>query len=579
MNKINKLSILIPILLLVILSITFIYYKSFDTTKTSTSYKTFLQALNNGTITDVYLSDQENMKITFKNGKTSYTENPRSQNLKEELLLKGVNVHESSSNSPSDIVPMVLFFTFVGGFLYMLMRGKSSRNSLFKMSVSDASVEEYSSISFDSIAGNDEVKESIKELVDFIKTPEKYTRYDAKIPRGVILYGPPGTGKTLVARALASEAGVPFYAVSGSDFVQIYVGVGAGRIRDLFKKAREKGKAVIFIDEIDAIGKKRSGTADGGSDERDQTLNALLAEMSGFNETEGIIVIAATNRLDVLDDALLRPGRFDRHLEVGLPDVNARHKILQLHSNSKPLSEEVDLQRLAKMTVYFSGAKLESLLNEAAIIAAKKAAPFITSEDIDKAYSTVLAGFEKVDHSYITDIDRRATAYHEAGHALTSKLLCPENLISRVTIIPSTKGAGGYTINIPPDRMYKTKMHLIDEIKIALGGRAAEEIIFGKDNISTGAYGDLAQATKIALSMIMSYGMLEGTGLISYEVLSSFNLINSKEIIIHCNNLLSDLYNEVLHLLKNNTSKLEALTNLLLINETIGDEDFYPIMN
>jgi cell division protease FtsH len=381
-----------------------------------------------------------------------------------------------------------------------------------------------------------------------------------------------------MAKALASEAGVPFYAVNGSDFVQIYVGIGAGRIRDLFKKAREKGKAVIFIDEIDAIGKKRDGKVDGGSDERDQTLNALLAEMSGFNENQGIIVMAATNRLDVLDDALLRPGRFDRHLEVGLPDINARHQILRLHSEGKPLSSDVDLYKIAQMTVYFSGAKLEYLMNEAAIIAAQTDSEYITMEMIDKAYGIVLAGAEKKDRSYITDYDRKNTAYHEAGHALISKLVCPENIVSKVTIIPSTKGAGGYNLNIPPDRMYKTKKHLFDEIKIALGGRAAEEIIFGKENITTGAYGDIQHVTKIIVAMAKAYGMFEDTGLLNYDILDSNSLTNPNDIIKLCNNTLTNLYDEVLTLIKDNIQHLESITNALLQRETIYEEDINELI-
>ena len=461
---------------------------------------------------------------------------------------------------------------------FTLARGRNSKGSAFKLSTIDVTPEENTAISFNDIAGNLELKESIKELVDFLKTPGKYAKYGARMPRGVILYGPPGTGKTLMAKALASEAKVPFYAVNGSEFVQVYVGIGAGRIRDLFKKAREKGKAVIFIDEIDAIGKKRDGKLDGGSDERDQTLNALLAEMSGFNQNDGIIVLAATNRLDVLDEALLRPGRFDRHLEVGLPDVNARHQILKLHSDLKPLSSDVDLFKVAQMTVCFSGAKLEHLMNEAAILAAQADSEFITMEQIDKSYSTVLVGAEKKDKSYITEEDRKITAYHEAGHALVSKLAGAENMVKKITIIPSTKGAGGYTINIPTDRMHKTKKHLFDDIKIALGGRAAEEIIFGKENITTGAYGDIQQVTKIVLAMVKGYGMFEGTGLLSYEILDSHGMTNSLEIITFCNNILSTIYTEVIQLLSENLDKLEIVGNTLLIKETIYNDELNEIL-
>lgn len=579
MNKISKKNIIIPLVLLVILSITFISYKTSIKTKATLPYKKFISEINRGNITDAYISDSETMKIKFKNGKTIYTENPRSLNLKESLLLKGVNVHEGTAVNPLNVIPMIVFLSIIGYAAYSISKRGNNKGSAFKLSSIDAVPEENISIGFNDIAGNFELKESIKELVDFIKTPEKYSKYNARMPRGVILYGPPGTGKTLMAKALASEAKVPFYAVSGSDFVQVYVGIGAGRIRDLFKKAREKGKAVIFIDEIDAIGKKRDGKVDGGSDERDQTLNALLAEMSGFKENQGIIVLAATNRLDVLDEALLRPGRFDRHLEVGLPDVNARHQILKLHSANKPLSSDVDLFKIAQMTVYFSGAKLEYLMNEAAILAAQTESEFITMEQIDKSYSVVLAGAEKKDRSFITEMDMKTTAYHEAGHALVSKLVSPENTVSKITIIPSTKGAGGYTLNIPPERMYKTKKHLLDDIKIALGGRAAEEVIFGKENISTGAYGDIKQATNIILAMVKGYGMFEGTGLLNYEILDSQGLSNSNDIIKLCNKTLTDLYTEVMELIIENMCKLDKLTKTLLQKETLYDVEVTELIS
>jgi cell division protease FtsH len=579
MKKLNKRNIIIPIVLLVILSITFITYKTSIKMDPSIPYKKFITDVNKGIITDVYISDKENMKITYKDGKSDYTENPRTINLKETLLLKGINVHEGGDSNPLDAIPLIAFFIImISVLVFTITKGRGSKGSAFKLSTIDVTPEENTSISFNDIAGNLELKESIKELVDFLKSPDKYSKYDARMPRGVILYGPPGTGKTLMAKALASEAKVPFYAVNGSEFVQVYVGIGAGRIRDLFKKAREKGKAVIFIDEIDAIGKKRDGKLDGGSDERDQTLNALLAEMSGFNQNEGIIVLAATNRMDVLDEALLRPGRFDRHLEVGLPDINARHQILKLHSDNKPISSDVDLFKVAQMTVYFSGAKLEHLMNEAAILAAQADSEFITMEQIDKSYSTVLAGAEKKDKSYITEEDRKITAYHEAGHALVSKLVCPENIVRKITIIPSTKGAGGYTLNIPPERMYKTKRHLFDDIKIALGGRAAEEVTYGKENITTGAYGDLQQITKIILAMVKGYGMFDVTGLLNYEILDNQSMTNSTEIINFCNNILSTVYSEVIELLSSNLDKLESVSNALLNKETIYDDELNEIL-
>lgn len=574
MRKLNKQKIIAAAIVILALSGLIGGLLISDKNKKSIPYKQFTEEVAKGNISEVYLTDRENLKVKLKDGTTIYTENPRSQNFKESLLIKGVKVTEGGGTGAAEVIPAsiigVLLFSAI---IYFASKNVKSPNKAFKLSSIEVEPVSKTGLTFDNIAGNEETKDSIKELVDFIKDPDKYSKYNARMPRGVILYGPPGTGKTLMARALASEAGVPFFAVNGSDFVQIYVGVGAGRIRDLFKKAREKGKAVIFIDEIDAIGKKRSSRGDGGSEEKDQTLNALLSEMSGFKESQGIVVIAATNRLDVLDEALLRPGRFDRHIEVGLPDINARCKILGLHGKNKPLSDDVDLYKVAQMTVYFSGAKLENLMNEAALLAAREGSDYISMSQIDRAYSVVLAGAEKKDRSSIGDRERLITAYHEAGHALVSKLVSPENRVRKVTIIPSTKGAGGYTLNIPPDRMYHTKTHLLNNIKIALGGRASEELIFGRDNITTGASGDLQNATNTVLAMIKTYGMFESTGLLNYEVLESQGISNSGEILKVCRETVEELYHEVISLLKENMRKLESLTSALLEKETIFDDE------
>jgi cell division protease FtsH len=574
MGKFKRKETLLGVLTLLIIIVLLSIYGLSDKNKNIMSYKDFVIEVEKGNVSEVYLSDSENMKVKLKNNLSFYTENPRSQNLKETLLMEGIKVLEGGGAGPADVIPATIGVVLVlSSIIYLAGKNVKSPSKAFKLSSIEVDPVGKTGLTFDNIAGNEETKESIKELVDFIKFPEKYSKYNARMPRGVILYGPPGTGKTLMAKALASEAGVPFFAVNGSDFVQIYVGVGAGRIRDLFKKAREKGKAVIFIDEIDAIGKKRSSKADGGSDEKDQTLNALLSEMSGFKESEGIVVVAATNRLDVLDEALLRPGRFDRHIEVGLPDVNARHKILKLHAKNKPLGDNVDLLKIAQMTVYFSGAKLENLMNEAAILAARDESEFITMEHIDKAYSVVLAGAEKKDKSSINDNERLVTAYHEAGHALVSRIVSPENKVRKVTIIPSTKGAGGYTLNIPPDRMYHTKTHLLNNIKIALGGRAAEQIIFGVDNITTGASGDIENVTNTVLAMIKTYGMFEATGLLNYEILEHQGVVNSSEILKVCSNTVEDLYHEVIELLTIHRDKLDNLTNALLQKETLFDDE------
>ena len=439
--------------------------------------------------------------------------------------------------------------------------------------------EDQNALNFDYVAGNEEAKESLMDIVDFLKNPQKYKDYGARMPKGVILYGSPGTGKTLLAKAVAGEAKVPFYALSGSDFVQVYVGVGAARIRNLFKKAKAQGKAVIFIDEIDAIGKKRGGSsASSGNDERDQTLNALLTEMSGFGEQEGIVVIAATNRLDTLDSALLRPGRFDRHIEVSLPDISAREKIISLHLENKPYNN-LDLKDIAKKTAYFSGAKLENLINEAAIIAAKENSRLLTQDHINKAYSIVLAGYEKKERSHYLEEDMLLTSYHEAGHALVSLIKTPEDKVSKITIIPTTKGAGGYTLTIPKDSSYQRLDYLKNRIMVLLGGRAAEEIIFGQDKISTGAQGDLSQTTEMAMSMISEYGMGKTLGLLKLSSLGPLSNSYGNPVVEECRELVNSLYGETLELLKENKEILNKIAMNLIDEETLDEKEIYSIFN
>jgi len=567
--------ILASILLLAIIG--YYIYLYFEPDPQRISYNDFISAVDKGEVAKIYLDDGDMLKGEFKDGSQFITDNPRKEGFKEELLKKGIAVDEMARQSQiRDTGGFLLTMAVFGGFLYFLSTKtvKQAQGGMGKMSSISVSPEEDRKVTFDDVAGIDEARESLKDVIDFIKNPEKYTRYGARLPRGIILYGPPGTGKTLLAKAVAGEAGVPFYAVSGSDFVQVYVGVGAGRIRDLFKKARENGKCVIFIDEIDALGKKRDrGIDGGGNDERDQTLNALLAEMSGFKGNEGIVVIGATNRLDVLDPALLRPGRFDRHIEVGLPDVKGRYEILKLHSKGKPLSGNVDLYKVAQQTVYFSGAKLESLMNEAAILAAKKDRGYIEQADIDRAFYIVMAGLEKKDRSAIDRFDRQITAFHEAGHALVTKLIAPENSVSRVTIIPSTKGMGGFSMNIPPDRMYYRKKDMENSIKIALAGRAAEEIIFGKDDVTNGASNDLERATEVLLDMVRRCGMGKNTGLLNYDVLYNNGVRQvSDEVLEQCRQTMDLYYKEVKSLLLMHEGTLRAVAIALLEKETL-DED------
>ncbi len=546
----------------------------------SISYNEFIEKVSNHQVSKVTISSSPTIKINLKDDKAIYvTDNPRTLDFKEFLLLNNIKVEEGTYTSTISILQGILgiaVFSFFGFFIIKSTRKENSKATM-GMNMVEASEENCNKFRLHNIAGNEEAKENVFDLIDFIKNSEKYSKYGARMPRGIIFYGPPGTGKTLMAKAIAGEAGVPFYAVSGSDFVQMYVGVGASRVRDLFKKARESKKAVIFIDEIDALGKRRSSSVVAGNDERDQTLNALLTEMSGFSSEEGIIVIAATNRLDTLDEALLRPGRFDRQVEIGLPDIKGRERILNHHAKNKPLSEEVNLNKVAKETIFFSGAMLENLLNESAINAVKRSDEAIKKEDIDKAFYTVLAGSEKKDRSNIRENDRKITAYHESGHALIAKLVAPENTVAKVTIIPSTKGAGGFCINIPPDKMYYTKKEIESQIMVNLAGRAAEELIFGKDMVTTGASNDIEKATSIIKDYVLKYGMSEKTGLINLNAFNSQKNINDN-ILVECKEHLFSLYEETKKVLMNNMDFLHKIAGELLQKEILCEEELDSIM-
>lgn len=579
MKKQLKLELLIPAVILIISLVTLIKINMFSPKITPEKYNTFINDLNKGNITSVAFSKNDLLTIETKEGVIYTTPNPNSPTLKETLLTENVLIKESSTVNPvQSIAVLALILSLIGLIIPYVKKFTLGEKGILSATTVDTHTLYNFKYNFDSVAGNEEAKESVKDIVDFLKTPEKYTKYGARMPKGVILYGEPGTGKTLIAKAVAGEAGVPFYAISGSDFVQMYVGVGASRVRNLFKKAKKDGKAVIFIDEIDAIGKKRDGgKSSGGSDERDQTLNALLTEMSGFNEHCGIVVMAATNRLDMLDSALLRPGRFDRQVEVSLPDVRGREKILALHLNDKPC-KNVNIEDLAKKTAYFSGAKLESLVNEAAILACKENSNFITDNHMDKAFSIVVAGYDKIDRSGLSDEDKNITAYHESGHALISKLVLPNDTISKVTIIPTSKGAGGYTLTIPEDSSYKNISYLRNRIMVLLAGRAAEELIFGKDKITTGAYNDLKVATNLVTSMVSAYGMGNSLGLLNLQEISSLTGANSPDVIKECKETLDSLYEETLNKLKENQSALEKMSIKLLEEETIFEDDLNKIL-
>ncbi|MBL4936657.1 AAA family ATPase [Clostridium sp. YIM B02515] len=578
MNKNKKKYLYIPMAIALLSIVLLLIFNIDSPSKSDKLYVDFMKDIAAKKVSTVYVTSSPKIKVKLTDGNTYETDNPRTNNFKEELLKQGINVSENSPFSPKQAIPTFLLSASLVFMAVMTVKSSSlSSKKLKGVDALDVSAVSNAAYTFNSVAGNEEAKESVKDIVDFLKNPEKYNAYGARMPKGIMLYGEPGTGKTLLAKAVAGEAGVPFYAMSGSDFVQVYVGVGASRIRQLFKKARSHGKAVIFIDEIDAIGKKRDGgKTGGGSEEKDQTLNALLTEMSGFNEKEGIVIIAATNRLDTLDPALLRPGRFDRHIEINLPDIAAREKILELHLKNKP-TQDINIHEWAQKTSYFSGAKIESLVNEAAILAAKDEDKFITNLHIDKAYSIVLAGYEKINRDHIKDKDKKITAYHEAGHALLTLKVLPDDKLSKVTIIPTSKGAGGYTLSIPEDKLYQNKDYLKRRIMVLLAGRAAEDIIFGSDFITTGAYNDFQQTTRMVSSMITQYGMGETLGLLNFEELSHLNYANTDNIVKECKTTIDNLYEEVKQIITKDRELLEKITEKLIEKETLLDTDIEEI--
>ena len=576
MNKIKKFYILIPVLT-ALFSLGMIIYTSSLNNHPKQEYTIFLQDLETNKIQNVIIDSSSKMTVKLKDGKTYITDNPNKEDLKETLLLKNIKISDETNPPLIKTIPSgILVLSILTIIAMLLVKARHGSSSVTSMDIVDFS--KNIGINFSSVAGNEEAKESLMDVIDFLKNPEKYEKYGARMPKGIILYGEPGTGKTLLAKAVAGEANVPFYALSGSDFVQVYVGVGAARVRSLFKKAKSKGKAVIFIDEIDAIGKARSNNESSSTNsERDQTLNALLTEMSGFGEGEGIIVIAATNRLDMLDKALLRPGRFDRHIEVSLPDVKAREKILSLYLDNKP-HENIDIKDIARKTSYFSGAKLENLVNEAAILAAKDDSKYITRRHFDLAYSIILAGYEKKEREHLKYEDKVLTSYHEAGHGLVSMLLLPKDKISKITIIPTTKGAGGYTLTIPEDNNYHRADYLRNKIKVLLAGRAAEEITFGKSKISTGAENDISHSTDIALKMITEYGMGEILGLVKLSSVGSLYSSYGNLVIEECKEFIDIIYDETLSLLNDNKTLLNKIALNLLEKETLHEDEIERLL-
>ncbi len=490
-------------------------------------YTDFVSQVREGNVTDVYIDLNSavptgTVSFMLKGGDGARTVNVSDVEEVKELLDEN-QVEYSMSAIPEQsmltTVLLALLVTLAGVFLifYLMNRqngGANAKAMNFGKSRARMTGQDEIKVTFADVAGLKEEKEELEEIVDFLKAPRKYVQLGARIPKGVLLEGPPGTGKTLLAKAVAGEAGVPFFSISGSDFVEMFVGVGASRVRDLFQDAKKNAPCIVFIDEIDAVARRRGSGLGGGHDEREQTLNQLLVEMDGFGVNEGIIVMAATNRKDILDPAILRPGRFDRNVIVGRPDVGGREEILRVHAKNKPLGDDVDLRQIAQTTAGFTGADLENLLNEAAILAAKDNRVFIQQQDIRHAFVKVGIGPEKKSR-IVSEKERRITAYHEAGHAILFHTLPDVGPVYSVSIIP-TGGAGGYTMPLPEkDDMFNTKGHMLQEITVALGGRVAEEEVF--DDITTGASQDIKQATAIAKSMITKFGMSERLGLINYD--------------------------------------------------------------
>ncbi len=491
------------------------------------------------------------------------------------------------------ILPFMLSIVVVVIIIMVMNRsagGGGANARMMNFGKSRARMSRDSKVNFSNVAGLVEEKEELEEVVDFLKNPQKYTSVGARIPKGLLLVGPPGTGKTLLAKAVAGEAGVPFFSISGSDFVEMFVGVGASRVRDLFEEAKKNSPCIVFIDEIDAVARRRGTGMGGGHDEREQTLNQLLVEMDGFGVNEGIIVMAATNRVDILDPAILRPGRFDRKVAVGRPDVKGREEILKVHSKEKPLSEDVDLHRVAQTTSGFTGADLENLMNEAAIISARDNRRFIKQSDIDRAFVKVGIGAEKKS-KVISEKDKKITAYHEAGHAILFHVLPDVGPVHTVSIIPTGIGAAGYTMPLPEkDEMFNTRGRMMQNIMVDLGGRIAEELIF--DDITTGASQDIKQATQIARAMVTQYGMSDKVGMIQYggdenEVFIGRDLAHTKSygngvadtIDTEVKRIIDECYQKARDIIKQYDYVLHSCASLLIEKEKINQEEFEALFS
>jgi len=607
MNKKTVKKGIIPYIVLSIFIVSVLYFMNMANNKVKEfTYNTFISEIEKNNVKEIVIVPRSNASVyeisgSLKNAKeneTFYLKTPLAEEVMVQILnsdnSKNFKITTKSDPSSStlllflvNVLPMVLL---VGVAFFFISRQMGSANKSMDFGKSRAKLNEDSKkITFDKVAGLDEEKEEVQELIDFLKNPKKFTKLGARIPKGVLLQGPPGTGKTLLARAVAGEANVPFYYISGSDFVELFVGVGASRVRDMFKQAKHNAPCLIFIDEIDAVGRQRGAGLGGGHDEREQTLNQLLTEMDGFGANEGIIIIAATNRPDVLDPALLRPGRFDRQVTVNLPDVKGRKEILEVHAKDKIFAKQINLANVATRTIGFSGADLENLLNEAALLAVRRNKNCITMSEIDEAHDRVLMGPAKLSHKY-TEKEKRVVAFHEAGHAVLGIKLDGANEVQKITIVPRGN-AGGYNLMLPKEETYlSTKSELLETISGLLGGRVAEEIVFNE--VTTGAHNDFEKATKIARAMVTEYGMSD-LGPVQFEHQESsvflgrdynksrnfsgqvaFEIDQEQRKIIH------ECYERTTEIIKNNLDLLTLIAESLLIKETLTKEEIeYLIKN